>query len=169
MEKQIKNQSHVDGFFLTAMELCTTNSQLSVTLSKQLSTWRFWSVWETVCVACDRNCGRGDNGFSTTTMPRALCINRVWVFGARFYYRPRTSPSLAEFSPLWFFFFPKCKMMLRGRHFGDVTTIKIDMTSLLKGLREEEFLGCFQQRKRRWDKCIVSNEKYFEGDHIDVS
>jgi len=41
MGKQIKNQSHVDGFFLTAMELCTMNSHLRVKLSTQLSTWRF--------------------------------------------------------------------------------------------------------------------------------
>jgi len=53
--------------------------------------------------------------------------------------------------------------------FGDATTIKSETTSLLKGLREEEFQGCFQQLKRRWDKCIVSNGEYFEGDHIDVS
>jgi len=52
---------------------------------------------------------------------------------------------------------------------GDVTTIKSETTLLLKGLREEEFQGCFQQWKRMWDKCIVSNGEYFEGDHIDVS
>jgi hypothetical protein len=38
-EKQTKNQGRVDGF-LTAMELCTTNSQLSAKLSTKLSTWR---------------------------------------------------------------------------------------------------------------------------------
>ena len=48
---------------------------------------------------------------------------------------------------------------------GDVTTIKSEMTSLLKGLQEAEF----QQWKQRWDKCIVSNGEYFEADHIDVS
>jgi hypothetical protein len=54
-------------------------------------------------------------------------------------------------------------------HLGDVTMIKREKTSLLKDLREEEFQGCFQQCKRRWDKCILSNGDYFEGDHIDVS
>jgi len=78
-------------------------------------------------------------------------------------------PYLLDLAPCDFFLFPKCKLVLQGRHFGDVTTIKSETTSLLKGLREEEFKGCFQQWKRRWDKCIVSNGEYFEGDHIDVS
>jgi len=52
---------------------------------------------------------------------------------------------------------------------ADVTTIKREITLLLKGLSEEEFQGCFQQWKRRWDKCIVSNGEYFEGDHNEVS
>jgi len=58
--------------------------------------------------------------------------------------------------------------VLRGQNLGDVTTIKSEMTSLLKGLREAEFQGCFLQWKQRWVKCIVSNREYFEGDHIDV-
>ena len=56
-----------------------------------------------------------------------------------------------------------------GAALGNVTAIEREVTSLLKGLREEEFQGCFQQWKRKWDKCIVSNGEYFEGDHIDVS
>jgi hypothetical protein len=56
-----------------------------------------------------------------------------------------------------------------GGHFGDVTTIKSEITSLLKGLREAEFQGCFQQWEQRWGKCILSNGEYFEGGHIDVS
>ena len=79
------------------------------------------------------------------------------------------SPLLAGFSPLRFFLVPQMQLVLRGQHLGDVTTIKSETTSLLKGLREEEFQVCFQQWKRRWDKCIVSNGEYFEGDHIDVS
>jgi hypothetical protein len=62
-----------------------------------------------------------------------------------------------------FFLFPKCKLVLWGQNVGDVTMNKSEMTSLLKGLREGEFQGCFQQWKQRWDKCIVSNGKYFEG------
>jgi len=78
-------------------------------------------------------------------------------------------PYSSDLAPCDFFWFPKCKLVLRGRHLGDVTTTKSEMTSLLKGLREEGFQGCFQQWKRRWDKCILSNGEYSEGDHIDVS
>jgi len=78
-------------------------------------------------------------------------------------------PYLPDLAPCNFFLFPKCKLVLRGQHLGDVTTIKSEITSLLKGLSEEEFQGCFQRWKRRWDKCIVSNREYFEGDHIEVS
>jgi len=76
---------------------------------------------------------------------------------------PPYSPDLA---PCNFFLFPKCKLVLRGLNLGDVTTMKSEMTSLLKGLREAELQGCFQQWKQRWDKCIVSNGEYFEGNHI---
>jgi hypothetical protein len=79
------------------------------------------------------------------------------------------SPYSPDLVPCDFFLFPKCKFVLRVQHLGDVMTIKSETTSLLKGLREEEFQGCFQQWKRRWDKCIVTNGVYFEGDHIDVS
>jgi hypothetical protein len=58
---------------------------------------------------------------------------------------------------------------LQGWNFGDVMTFKSEIILLLKGLGEEEFQGCFQQLKRRWDKCIVSNGEYFEANHIDVS
>ena len=40
-QKSKSKVSHVDGFYLTGMELCATNSHLRVKLSKQLSTWRF--------------------------------------------------------------------------------------------------------------------------------
>ena len=33
-------------------------------------------------------------------------------------------------------------------------------------LTSEEFQGCFEQWKQRWDKCIATNGEYFEGDKI---
>jgi hypothetical protein len=44
---------------------------------------------------------------------------------------------------------PPKKLVLRGRHLVDVTTIKSEITSLLKGLGKGEFQGCFQQWKQR--------------------
>jgi len=61
--------------------------------------------------------------------------------------------------------------LLGAHHILHVSRLRVksEMASLLKGLGEEEFQGCFQQWKRSWDKCIVSNGEYFEGDHTDVS
>jgi hypothetical protein len=62
-----------------------------------------------------------------------------------------------------FFLFPKCKLVLCGRHLGNMATITAELTKLLKGLKEDDFQGCFNQWKWRWDKCIAS-----EGDTNDV-
>jgi hypothetical protein len=43
-----------------------------------------------------------------------------------------------------------------------------ESTTLLKGLKEDDFQGCFNQWKRMWDKCIASEGEYFEGDKNDV-
>jgi hypothetical protein len=61
------------------------------------------------------------------------------------------------------FSFPKCKLVLRGQHLGDMATITAKSTTLFKDLKEDEFRVCFNQWKRRWDKCIAS-----EGDKNDI-
>jgi hypothetical protein len=61
----------------------------------------------------------------------------------------------------------KCKLVLCGRHLGDVAMITAEST-LLKGLKEDDFQGSFNQWKWRWDKCITSEGEYFEGNKNDV-
>jgi hypothetical protein len=56
----------------------------------------------------------------------------------------------------------KCKLVLLRRHLGDVETITAEST-LLKGLKDNDFQGCFNQWKQRWDKFIA-----FKGDKNDV-
>jgi hypothetical protein len=73
---------------------------------------------------------------------------------------PPYSPDIA---PCDFFFFPECKLVLHGRHLGDVATITATSTTLLEGFKEDNFQGCFNEWKQRWDKCIAS-----EGDKNDV-
>jgi len=34
----------------------------------------------------------------------------------------------------------------------------------LKAITLQEFQNCFEQRKRRWDKCIDSQWEYCDGD-----
>jgi hypothetical protein len=50
---------------------------------------------------------------------------------------------------------------------GNVAAITAE-SMLLKGLKEEDFQGCFNQWKQRWDKCIASEGEYFDGDKNDV-
>lgn len=57
---------------------------------------------------------------------------------------------------------------MRGQHWDDVETIKRETTRQLKSLTSEDFEGCFEQWKRRWDKCITMDGDYFEGDKIDL-
>jgi hypothetical protein len=65
---------------------------------------------------------------------------------------PPYSPDLA---PCDFFMFPKCKLVLHGQHLGDVATITAEST-LLKGLEEGDFQGCFNQWKWKVEQvhCI---------------
>jgi hypothetical protein len=56
------------------------------------------------------------------------------------------------------------KLVLHGGHLGDVATITAELTMLLEGVKEDDFQGCFNQWKWRWDKCIASEGEYFEGD-----
>lgn len=78
---------------------------------------------------------------------------------------PPYSPDLA---PCDFFLFPKTKLVLRGRHLGDINEIKKATTGQLRNLQPEDFQGAFSQWKRRWHKCIMSQGEYFEGDKIDL-
>jgi hypothetical protein len=73
---------------------------------------------------------------------------------------PPYSPDLA---PCDFFLFPKCQLVPHGRHLGDMATITAKSTTLLKGLKEDDFQGCFNKWKRRRDKYTAP-----EGDKNDV-
>jgi hypothetical protein len=116
-------------------------------------------------VHCVRLNLQGDNGWilhqdsapshTALIVREFLACNSVTVMD-----HPPYSPDLA---PCSFFLFPKCKLVLCGQHLEDVATITAELTTLLKGLKEDDFQGCFNQWKRRWDKCIVS-----EADKNDV-
>jgi hypothetical protein len=41
------------------------------------------------------------------------------------------------------------------RHLWDMATITAELT-LFKGLKEDDFQGCFNEWKQRWDKCTAS-------------
>ena len=161
-----QKSKHLDGFFFDchgimhhefAPEGKNVNAVFYVEVLKRLKDH----------VRCmDWNCGRGGNGFSTTNMPHTLCINRAWVFGLQFHHRAWTSPLLARFSSLRFFVAPQ---VLRGRHLGDVTMIRSEITLAVEGLKRRGIPRVLPAMETEVGQCIVSNGEYFEWDHIDVS
>ena len=67
-----------------------------------------------------------------------------------------------------FFLFPKIKRTMKGRDFTAIDDIKSASLKELKAIPKIEFEKCFEDWKKRWHKCIISNGDYFEGDNINV-
>ena len=79
--------------------------------------------------------------------------------------QPPYSPDMA---PCNFFLFPKIKRTLKGRRFAAIDDIKSASLKELKAIPKIEFEKCFEDWKKPWHKCIISNGDYFEGDNINV-
>jgi histone-lysine N-methyltransferase SETMAR len=79
--------------------------------------------------------------------------------------QPPYSPDMA---PCDFFLFPKIKRTLKGRRFTSIDDIKSESVKELKAITKIEFQKCFEDWKKRWHKCIISEGDYFEGDKIDI-
>ena len=63
-----------------------------------------------------------------------------------------------------FFLFPRMKRDLKGKRFQNVEEMRVKTTEALKTITLQEFQNCFEQWKKRWDKCIDSQGEYFDGD-----
>lgn len=79
--------------------------------------------------------------------------------------QPPYSPDMA---PCDFFLFPKIKKSMKGRRFASIEEIKEESLKQLKTVSSSEFQKCFEDWKKRWHKCIISEGDYFEGDKIDI-
>ena len=79
--------------------------------------------------------------------------------------QPPCSPDMA---PCDFFLSPKLKRTLKGRRFTAIDDIKSASLKELKAIPKTEFAKCFEDWKKRWRKCIISNGDYFGGDNINV-
>ena len=80
-------------------------------------------------------------------------------------FQPPYSPDMA---PCDFFLFLKIKRTLKGRRFTAIDGIKSASLKELKAIPKIKFEKCFEDWKKRWHKCIISNEDYFVGDYINV-
>ena len=79
--------------------------------------------------------------------------------------QPPYSPDL---NPCDFFFFPKLKFHLKGRHFGTVDNIQKVVTDQLRALPHEDFQHCYREWEQRLRRCVASQGNYFEGDNVDL-
>lgn len=79
--------------------------------------------------------------------------------------QPPYSPDLA---PCDFWLFPKLKRPLRGNRFESIEEIQRESARALKAIPTEDFSACFEDWKKRWQKCIGAGGDYFEGDDTDL-
>ena len=56
------------------------------------------------------------------------------------------------------------KRDLKGKRVQNVEEVRGKTTEALKAITLQEFQNCFEQWKKRWDKCIDSQGDYFDGD-----
>ena len=57
---------------------------------------------------------------------------------------------------------------MKGRRYATIDEIKTASKEELNKITKNDFWKCFEDWKKRWHKCIISNGDYFEGDHIDI-
>jgi hypothetical protein len=55
-------------------------------------------------------------------------------------------------------------MKMKGRRFETVPDIQRESQAALDSIKESDFHGAFEARKKGWDRCIRSQGDHFEGD-----
>ena len=73
------------------------------------------------------------------------------------------SPDLASAN---FFLFPNLKTSMKGKRFPTIEEIKEKSKQKLLPIPKSAFQKCFEDWKKRWHKCIVSEGGYFERNKI---
>ncbi|KAG5341362.1 GVQW3 protein, partial [Acromyrmex heyeri] len=81
--------------------------------------------------------------------------------------RPDFHRILPDLAPCDFFLFSKLKRPMKGRRYATIEEIKTASKELNK-ITKNDFLKCFEDWKKRWHKCIISDGDYFEGDKIHI-
>ena len=77
-------------------------------------------------------------------------------------------PYSPDLGPSDFFLFPKLKKPMKGHRFSTIEEIKTASPKELKAIPQNDYQKCFDDWKKRWHKCIISNGDYFEGDNINI-
>ncbi|VVC37276.1 Transposase, type 1 [Cinara cedri] len=78
------------------------------------------------------------------------------------------APYSPDLAPCDFFLFPKIKSALKGTRFESMEAVKQKTAELLKALTKEDFQHCFDQWKKRMERCVARGGEYIEGEHLNV-
>ena len=78
------------------------------------------------------------------------------------------SPYSPDLAPCDFFLFSKLKRPMKGRRYAMIEEIKAASKEELNKITKKDFLKCFEDWKKRWHKCIISDGDYFKGDKIGI-
>ncbi|GFX89509.1 putative transposase [Trichonephila clavipes] len=78
-------------------------------------------------------------------------------------------PYSSDLSPCDFFLFPKLKNHLKGHHFGTLENIQTAVTDQLKAIPIPKFHQCYEEWKKRLQRCVASEGSYFEGDNVELA
>ncbi|PNF29577.1 hypothetical protein B7P43_G01906, partial [Cryptotermes secundus] len=74
-----------------------------------------------------------------------------------------SSPYSPDMAPCDFWLFPKPKMPLKGTRFKSREDIMRNSATRLITIPKDAFQKCFQQWRKRWEKCVHYQGDYFEG------
>ncbi|KAG5345622.1 MOS1T transposase, partial [Acromyrmex heyeri] len=75
------------------------------------------------------------------------------------------APYSPDLAPCDFFLFPKIKSALKGTRFESMEEVKRKSAELLNALTKEDFQHCFDQWKKRMERCVARGGEYIEGQH----
>ncbi|KAG5337601.1 MOS1T transposase, partial [Acromyrmex charruanus] len=102
---------------------------------------------------------------STAPVHNALSVNYLAARGTPVLEHAPYSPDLASCD---FFLFPKIKSALKGTQFESMEEVKRKSAELLNALTKEDFQHCFDQWKKRMERCVARGGEYIEGEHLIV-
>ncbi|GFX26447.1 uncharacterized protein TNCV_950451 [Trichonephila clavipes] len=72
-----------------------------------------------------------------------------------------------DLSPRDLFLFSKLKIHVKGHHFGTQENIQTIVTDQLKAIPTYGFHQCYEEWKKRLQRCVPSDGSYFEGDNVE--
>ena len=114
-----------------------------------------------------QNCGKTNQGFCAMITHqlthRCLCMTFLTKNKTVIISQPPYSPDQASAD---FFLFSKLKTPMKGKCFATIEEIKEKSKQELLAIPKSAFHKWFEDRKKRWQKCIIFEGGYFEGNKI---